>query len=96
KRRKALFQKAGCGTALEEVNSLTDYMLKYAEIILEKVSHVVKPFYIPLINLPLELFLSEREEIIMIGETFKNLLISLANLLEGYRMVSPHVIPSLI
>ncbi|HDR7366839.1 TPA: hypothetical protein QCX21_004641 [Bacillus toyonensis] len=58
KEKKILFQKAGCGTALEEVNSLIDYMLKYAEIILEKVSHEVKPFYTPLINLSLEHFIS--------------------------------------
>ncbi|PKR94362.1 hypothetical protein bcere0024_021310 [Bacillus cereus Rock4-18] len=43
---------------VEEVNNLTDYTLKYVEIILEKVSHEVKPSYNPLIDLPLEHFLS--------------------------------------
>ncbi|EJV42534.1 hypothetical protein IEK_05689 [Bacillus toyonensis] len=43
---------------VEEVNSLTDYMLEYVEIILEKVSHEVKLSYNPLIDLPLEHFLS--------------------------------------
>ncbi|MFJ7033997.1 hypothetical protein ACIQUE_24010 [Bacillus cereus] len=46
------------GSVLEEGNSLTDYMLKYAEIIVEKVLHEVKPSYNPLIDLPLEHFLS--------------------------------------
>lgn len=63
KEKEIFFPEAGCGTALEEVNSLTDYMLKYAEVILEKVSHEVKPSYNPLIDLPLEHFLSYKTQL---------------------------------